>query len=86
MNRLRNGCDIKTDENIYLKSGTVCKICYNNNRKNNNNNSLIQNPQPEIKNNNNNDNNPSVSAYENHRQVIIRPSNVGRTLYMLKKI
>ena len=28
--------------------------------------------------------NPSVAAYEKHRHVIIGPSNVGKTFYMLK--
>ena len=28
--------------------------------------------------------NPNVSTYENHRHVIIGPSNVGKTFYMLK--
>ena len=32
------------------------------------------------------DNNGSVSAYENHRHVVIGPSNVGETYYMLKKL
>ena len=34
---------------------------------------------PKIDNNNNN-----VSTYENHRHVVIGPSNVGKTYYMLK--
>ena len=32
----------------------------------------------------NKDNNTNVSTYENHRHVIIGPSNVGKTFYMLK--
>ena len=31
-----------------------------------------------------NDNNPNVSTYGNHRHVVIGPSNVGKTYYMLK--
>ena len=30
------------------------------------------------------DNNPNVLAYANHRYVIIRPSNFGKTYYMLE--
>ena len=30
------------------------------------------------------DNNPNVSTFENHRHVIISPSNVCKTYYMLK--
>ena len=32
----------------------------------------------------NNNNNDNVSTYENHRHVVIGPSNVGKTYYMLK--
>ena len=42
--------------------------------------------QPEIDNNKNNDKNPSVSSYENFSHVIIGPSNVGVTYYMLKTL
>ena len=66
------------DENNYLKHRTICKKCYNENRRKNNNTL-----QPNIENviNNNND---IVSTYANHRHVIIGPSNVGKTFYMLK--
>ena len=40
----------------------------------------IEKPKIEIVNNKNN----IVSKYENHRHVIIGPSNVGKTYYMLK--
>ena len=33
-----------------------------------------------------NNNNPDVSTYENHRHVVIGPSNVGKTYYMLEKL
>ena len=66
------------DENNYLKHRTICKKCYNENRRKNNNTvpSNIENV------NNNNDN--IDSTYENHRHVVIGPSNVGKTYYMLK--
>ena len=81
MNRFCNTCDIEIDENKYMKERTVCKSCYNKNRRKNNK----QNHQPKIEHvNNNNDNNISVPTYENHRYVIIGPSNVGETFYMLK--
>ena len=43
---------------------------------NNNNKNILPEKQ-------NHDNNPSVSTYENHRQVIIGPSHVGKTYYRL---
>ena len=54
-------------------------------RKNKNNNTLIHNQQPKIDNvNKNNDNNTTLPAYENHRNINVGPSKVGRTYYMLK--
>ena len=80
MDRNCSICKIKIDENIYLKHRTICKECYNENRRKNNNTLP-----PNIENdNNNNNNNDIVSTYENHRHVIIGPSNVGKTYYMLK--
>ena len=61
--------------NIYKKDRTVCKSCYNISRRKNNINTLPQN----IENVNN-----DVSTYENHRHVVIGPSNIGKTYYMLK--
>ena len=91
MNRVCNTCNIETDENNYLKDRTVCKSCYNKNRRKNNNNTSHQQPNIENSNNkkklkiiNNKDNNPNVLTYENHRHVVIGPSNVGKTYYMLK--
>ena len=84
MNRFCNTCNIEIDENNCLKDRTVCKSCYNKNRRKNNNNIIIRNQQPSVENFENFDNNPSVLAYENHRKVIIGPSNVGKTFYTLK--
>ena len=73
------------DINNYKKDRTICKACYNINKKKNNINTSPPNKnntsyqQPNIQNDNNN-----VSTYENHRHVIIGPSNVGKTFYMLK--
>ena len=73
------------DMNNYKKDRTVCKRCYNISRRKNNINTLPPNKnntsyqQPNIENVNNN-----VSTYENHRHVVIGPSNVGKTYYMLK--
>ena len=85
MNRNCSACDIMIDINNYKKDRTVCKTCYNKNKRKNNIDSLptkkinTSYQQPKIENVNNN-----VSAYENHRHVIIGPSNVGKTYYMLK--
>ena len=91
MNRVCNTCNIEIDENTYLKDRTVCKSCYNKNRRKNNNNTSHQQPNIENSNNkkklkiiNNKDINPNVLTYENHRHVVIGPSNVGKTYYMLK--
>ena len=63
--------------NTFRKNRTVCKGCYNKNKREiNSNNTLTENQQTKFD-NNNNDNNPSVSAYESHRHVIIGPNNVG---------
>ena len=70
------------DENNYLKHRTICKKCYNENRRKNNN-TLPPNIE-NVNNNNNNNNNDIVSKFENHRHVIIGPSNVAKTFYMLK--
>ena len=91
MNRVCNTYNIEIDENNYLKDRTVCKSCYNKNRRKNNNNTSHQQPNIENGNNkkklkiiNNKDNNPNFLTYENHRHVVIGPSNVGKTFYMLK--
>ena len=78
MDRNCSICKIVIEENNYPKHRTICKKYYNENRRKNNNTLP-----PNIENVNNN-NNDIVSTYENHRHVIIGPSNVGKTYYMLK--
>ena len=83
-------CDIKIDVDNCKKDRNICKNCYNVNRKKNNNKkkkikfddsvNKIEKPKIDIVNNKNN----IISKYENHRHVIIGPSNVGKTYYMLK--
>ena len=83
-------CDIKIDVDNCKKDRNICKNCYNMNRKKYNNKkkkikfddsvNKIEKPKIDIVNNKNN----IVSKYENHRYVIIGPSNVGKTYYMLK--
>ena len=78
-------CSIKIDENNYLKHKTVCKSCYNKNRRKDTTieKEIHTTPhQPKI--NNVNNKNTIVSKFENHRHVVIGPSNVGKTYYMLK--
>ena len=71
--------------NNYKKARTVCKSCYNKSRRKNNINTLPPNKnntsyqQPNIENVN-----IDASTYENNRHVVIGPSNVGKTYYMLK--
>ena len=86
------------DIKIYKKDRTVCKTCYEKNKRKNNNDTLLPNKintcyqQRNIENVNNKkpkiiinkDNNPNVSTYENHRHVVIGPSNLGKTYYMHK--
>ena len=82
MNRICNLCNIIINDNNYLKNRTVCKSCYNKNRRKNNENSTPSQNQHQ-KGDNDNDN-MTNSAYENHGNVVIGPSNVGKTYYMLK--
>ena len=77
MNRNCTACKIKIDENNYKKDRTICKTCYNINKRKNKINILP--PNKNIENVNNKD-----SKFENNRHVIIGPSNVGKTYYMLK--
>ena len=91
MNRNCNACNIKIDQNIYLKHRTICKNCHNENRRKNKFITLPPNKdntsyqQPNIENvDSNKDNNPNLSTYENRANVIIGPRNVGKTYYMLK--
>ena len=76
-------CNIKIDEDNYKKDRNIRKKCYNINRekytinekKRKTDDSVKNIEKPKIDN---------VSTYENHRHVIIGPSNVGKTFYMLK--
>ena len=68
-------CNIMIDEDNCKKDRNICKNCYNTNRKK----YTINEKKRKIDNVNNN-----VSTYENHRHVIIGPSNVSKTYYMLK--
>ena len=81
-------CNIKIDEDNCKKDRNICKNCYNINRKKNNNEEKkrkVDNSVNKIKIDIvNNPSNNNVSTYENHRHVIIGPSNVGKTYYMLK--
>ena len=85
MNRNCTACDIMIYINNYKKDRTVCKTCYIKNGRKNNNDTLptkkinTSYQQPNVENVNN-----KVSKYENHRHVVIGPSNVGKTYYMLK--
>ena len=85
MNRNCTACNIIIDVNNYKKDRTVCKSCYNISKRKNNNVTLPTNKintsyqQPNVENVNKKDSN-----FENHRHVIIGPSNVGKTYYMLK--
>ena len=79
-----NVCNIEIDEYNWKKDRNICKICYNINRKKYNINEKkrkLDNSVNKIKIDNVNN---VVSKYENHRNVIIGPSNVGKTYYMLK--
>ena len=83
-------CGIKIDVDNCKKDRNICKNCYNMNRKKYNNKekkrrfddsvNKIEKQKIDIVNNKNN----IVSTYENHRHVVIGPSNVGKTYYMLK--
>ena len=85
MNRNCSACNILIDINNYEKDRTIFKTCYNINKRKNNINILPPNKnntsyqQPNIENVNKN-----VSTCENHRHVVIGPSNVGKAYYMLK--
>ena len=85
-------CNIEIDGDNCKKDRNICKMCYNINRKKYNNkekkrkfddDSVNKIEKPKIDNINNTKNNV-VSNSENHRHVIIGPSIVGKTYYMLK--
>ena len=82
----RTVCIIMIDEDNCKKDRNMCKNCYNINRKKytineqkKTDDSVKNIEKPKIDNVNNN-----VSTYENHGHVIIGPSNVCKTYYMLK--
>ena len=79
-------CNIEIDEYNCKKGRNICKICYNINRKKYNNKEKKRKYDNSVNkiDNVNNTNNDIVSKFENHRHVIIGPSNVGKTFYMLK--
>ena len=64
---------------ITKKNRTVCKSCYNKKKRKKQYNTSIH--ETKVTNINNKRN---VLTLENHRHVIIGPSNVGKTYYMLK--
>ena len=82
-------CNIEIDEYNCKKDRNICKICYNINRKKYNNkekkrktdDSVNKIEKSKIDNVNNKINDLTL---ENHRHVIIGPTNVGKTYYMLK--
>ena len=84
-------CNIEIDEDNCKKNRNICKNCYNINRKKYNNkekkrkvdDSVNKIEKPKIDNINIKIN---VPKYENHRHVVIGPSNVGKTYYMLKML
>ena len=83
--------NIKIDGDNYKPDRNICKICYNINRKKYNNNEKKRKYDDSV----NNIEKPKIvnvifqnmkydPKYENHRHVVIGPSNVGKTYYMLK--
>ena len=75
-------CNIEIDEYNCKKDRNICKICYNINRKKYNNKEKKRKYDISVNkiDNVNNTNNDIVSKFENHRHVIIGPSNVGKNL------
>ena len=79
MNRKCSVCNIKIDENNYLKDRTVCKNCYNKNRRKNISNITAQSEQP--KNDNDEKKRKVVDSVKN-RTLIIGLSNCVKTYLM----
>ena len=73
-------CNIKIDVDSYKKDRNICRNCYNMNRK------KYNNKEKKTKIDNVSNKNDNVSKFENHRNVVIGPSNVGKTYYMLKAL
>ena len=72
-NKFCSVCKLEIDENNYKKDRTVCKSCYN--KKKRKKQYITSTHETKITN---------VLTLENHRHVVIGPSNVGKTYYMLK--
>ena len=82
MNRNYETCKIKLDTDNFLKDRTACKSCQNRNRRKNipfEKENCTSHYQTKFQKRNNNENNPRVSGYENHRHVIVDPSNSCKT-------
>ena len=93
MDRFSKGCDIKIDKISYLKHKILWKNSHKKNWNKSNNIAIIQvhqhisseketcssQHQPKI-----DKNIRSVSAYQNHRHVILGLSNVDKSYYVLK--
>ena len=89
-NKFSTVCEIKADEKNYKKDRTVCKSCYNKKKRKNDFNTSIHetkidnvNKKINIPEKQKHNKNPNVLTLENHHHVVIGPSNVGRTYYML---
>ena len=74
-------CNIKIDVDNCKRDRNIFGNCYIINRKKRYNN---KEKKRKLDDSVNNPNNNIVSKFENHRHVIIGPSNVGKTFYMLK--
>ena len=82
-NKNCSACNINKDKDNYKKARTIWKNCYNK-KKTTNFVSKRAGKKVSTSDKQINDNEASVSTFENHRYVIIGPSNVGKTFYMLK--
>ena len=78
--------NIKIHVDKCKKDRNICRKCYNINRKKYNNKEKIRKVDDSVNkiDNVNNKNNDIASKFENHRHVVISPSNVGKTYYVLK--
>ena len=77
-------CNIEIDECNREKDRNICKICYNINRKKYNNKEKKRKTDDSVNKIDNVNSKINDLTLENHRHVIIGPSNVGKTYYMLK--
>ena len=77
--------NIEIDKHKYKKDRPICKNCFKKKKLENNN--LVSEKDAKVVSSSNKqitDNKASVSAYGHHLHVIIDPSNVGKTYFMLK--